>query len=65
MVKIRDNHEQHSQHIRIYSWTGVGVIGAVAGATLTSITNLVANFGNNKRLSLQLAHDAKEKILTG
>ncbi|WP_330564906.1 hypothetical protein [Pseudomonas yamanorum] len=38
-----------------------GVIGAVAGATLTSITNLVANFGNNKRLSLQLAHDAKEK----
>lgn len=38
-----------------------GVIGAVAGATLTSITNLISNFGNNKRLSLQLAHDAKEK----
>jgi hypothetical protein len=38
-----------------------GVIGAVAGATLTSITNLISNFGNNKRLSLQLAHDAREK----
>lgn len=38
-----------------------GVIGAIAGATLTSITNLISNFGNNNRLSLQLAHDAKEK----
>lgn len=38
-----------------------GVIGAIAGATLTSITNLISNFGNNNRLSLQLAHDAREK----
>lgn len=38
-----------------------GVIGAVTGAALTSITNLISNYGNNKRLSLQLAHDAKEK----
>lgn len=38
-----------------------GVFGAVAGAALTSITNLISNFGNNKRLALQLAHDAREK----
>lgn len=38
-----------------------GVVGAVVGATLISITNLISNMGNTKRLSLQLAHDAKEK----
>lgn len=38
-----------------------GVVGAIVAATLISITNIISNIGNNKRLSLQLAHDAKEK----
>lgn len=38
-----------------------GMIGAVVAAFFISITNLISNVSNNKRLSLQLAHDANEK----
>lgn len=38
-----------------------GAVGAAFGALITAVVTLISNSGSNKRLKVQLAHDAREK----
>jgi hypothetical protein len=38
-----------------------GVLGAIFGASIGFLATIIANFGNDKRLKIQLEHDAREK----